>query len=185
MSVWLSQSGPHEYVRVQFYLKWAELDAPLDTKLKEHSLDLVRMESRISNCAEASATIIDVVHPEMSLPRSTAIPKMMRTLRVRVPPEKINEYITLIQNEMLPAVKKAGLHSYEVVQRRYGAPMSEFLSVYGEDGWAGQDQPFAIAKAIGSQAWQQYLAKARAISIENEENVYLLQPDLSYMPARP
>lgn len=34
-SMWVSLTGPHEFVRASYYDKWADLDAGTDPKLKE------------------------------------------------------------------------------------------------------------------------------------------------------
>ena len=184
-TIWQSTTGSNEYARVDYYAKWAELDTPVaqDPKLKEHVTDLQRIGIRIIQCTESSNRIIEEVLPELSLPATNEVPAMVRTLRTRVRPDKLNEYLALVKGEILQAAKKSGLKDYSVAQSRLGAPTTEFLSVSGFSKWADLDQPFGVAKGMGEEGYQRFLAKIRPLILESEYNVYRFQRDLSYMQA--
>src|SRR3979411_2303105 len=36
-TIWISQSGPREYLQIRYYTKWAELDFTRDPKMKEQA----------------------------------------------------------------------------------------------------------------------------------------------------
>jgi hypothetical protein len=181
-TTWVSLTGPNEYLRVDHYAKWADLDVVAEPKLKEQAADLQRIGIRIIQCTESSERIIEEILPDLSLPMGE-VPKMVRTLRTRVRPDKINEYLALVRSDVFPAIKKAELKSYSIAQVRYGAPTSEFLSVSGLNSWAQLDEKGGIPKAMGEEGYQRFLAKLRPLVLASEYNVYRFERDLSYLPA--
>jgi len=184
ITVWQSLSGPTEYVVVAYYDKWAELDTrSTDPKLKEQDADLTRIGARITQCMESRERIIDVINEELSLPRTQEIPKMVRSVRTRVRPEMVSQYEALIKSEIVAAAKKAGMKTLITARARYGAPATEFRTAVGLDNWAELDEPSPIVKAMGEEAYRQFLAKLMPMVLETEWNVYRYMPDLSYIPS--
>lgn len=181
-SAWLSLTGPREYALVSYRNKWADLDAGADPKMKDQAADLARIGLRITACTESSRRIIDEIRPDLSLPESGDVPKMIRVLVTDVRPEKIGDYLDLVKNEILPAVKKGGVKEYTFAARRYGAPSTEFISVAGMDNWADFDGGFGAEKGLGKEGYQAMVAKIRTLITSSQYDVYRFQPDLSYLP---
>ncbi|MGH9721432.1 MAG: hypothetical protein ACRD8O_14580 [Bryobacteraceae bacterium] len=179
---WVALTGPAEYVLVRHHAKWAELDVTRDPKLKEYGADLTRISARMQQCTESVERIVDEVQPDLSLPRSTEVPKMVRTLLTRVRPDKVDEYMALIKSEVLPAMKKSGAKNYVVAQTRYGAAGAEFSSSTGINSWSDLDGASPLVQAMGEARYQQFLAKLRPLVRETERNVYRHLPELSYLP---
>jgi hypothetical protein len=181
-SVWVSLTGPRVYVLVSYYTKWADLDAGADPKMKEQAADLARIGMRITNCTDSWHRIIEEVMPDLSLPASMEMPKMIRVLVTQVRPDKFNDYLELVKKEVLPAAQKGGLKSFSVAQTRYGAPSTEITSVAGLNNWADLDGGFGVEKGLGKEGYQSLLVKVRALIIQSDADVYRFQPDLSYLP---
>jgi|HubBroStandDraft_1064217.scaffolds.fasta_scaffold399280_1 hypothetical protein len=181
-SVWLSQTGPREYARVIYYSHWAELDAGPDPKMKDQAADLARINVRIIDCTESWRRIVDEINPDLSLPATSDIPKMIRVLVTDVRPEKIGDYLDLMRNEILPAVKKGGVTSYTFASRRFGAPSTEFISVGGLNSWADLDGGYGAEKGLGKEGYKALLAKVRTLIVQSQYDVYRFDPDLSYLP---
>jgi hypothetical protein len=181
-SIWASLTGPTEYVRVDNYTKWADLDRGADPKLKEQQAALQQITTRIMQCVESSHRVIEQELPELTLPISGALPKMIRASQSRVRPDKVNEYLELVKSDVFPAAKKSGLKFFSVAQVRYGAPTTEFISVAGLDHWADFDAGFGVEKAMGKEGYQRFLTRMRPLLVDTEYNVYRLMPDLSYLP---
>ncbi len=184
-STWLSVTGPHEYARVSYYTKWAELDVMTDPKTKDQEGDLSRIRARIADCTLSTRRIIDEIIPELSLPPTAEIPKMIRVLVTDVRPDKVGDYRELMKNEILPAVKKGGVTSYSFAARRFGAPNTQFISVAGMDSWSDFDGGFAAEKGLGKEGYQALVVKVRMLITSSQYDVYRFQPDLSYLPATP
>jgi hypothetical protein len=178
-----SLTGANEYVRVDNFAKWSDLDEAVDPKMKEQAAQLQSITTRIFQCVESSRRVIDEIQPDLSLPQTVGV-QMLRVLRTRVRPEKANEYMALVKSETLPAAKKVGLKFYTVSQVRYGEPNTEFVSVSGLSKWADLDGGLWIQKAMGEEGYQHFLAKLRPLIIESEAEIYSVVFDSSYQPAR-
>jgi quinol monooxygenase YgiN len=179
-----SLTGANEYVRVENFTKWAEIDETgPEPKMKEQAAQLQSITTRIFQCIESSHRIIDEVQSDLSLPQTGGV-QMLRVLRTRVRPEKANEYMALVKSETLPAAKKAGLKFYTVSQVRYGEPSTEFVSASGLSKWADLDGGLWIQKSMGEEGYQRFLAKLRPLIIESEAEIYSVVFDSSYQPAR-
>ncbi|HTB13537.1 MAG TPA: hypothetical protein VK752_18285 [Bryobacteraceae bacterium] len=179
-----SLTGANEYVRVDTYTKWADIDETgPELKMKEMAAQLQGITTRIFQCIESSHRIIDEIQPDLSLPQTGGV-QMLRVLRTRVRPEKVSEYTALVKSESLAAAKKAGLKFYTVSQVRYGEPSTEFVSVSGLSKWADLDGGLWIQKAMGEEGYQRFLAKLRPLTIESEAEIYSVVFESSYQPAR-
>jgi hypothetical protein len=184
-TLWRSLTGPLEYVRVDFYTKWADLDFVPDPKLKDQAADMQSITIRILRATENSRRIVTEVQPDLSLPQSGELPVMIRVLRTQVRPDKVNEYRAQTKSEVLPSVKKAGLKFFSISQARYGAPASEFMTVAGFDSWADLGGGYGVEKAMGPEGYQRYLTAVGQLVVEREFNIYRLVAESSYLPAAP
>jgi hypothetical protein len=184
-SVWVSLTGPREYALVSYYDKWSELDAGADPNTKDDAADLARLQTRMIDCALSWRRTIEEIQPDLSLPMSTEMPKMVRVLTTLVRPEKYKEYLDLVKSDVLPAAQKGGLKTYIFAETRYGAPNTQVSSVIAMDKWAELDEPIGIEKALGKEGYQALLGKIRPLTVQAEVNEYRFEPDLSYLPPAP
>jgi hypothetical protein len=183
--IWQSTAVAGQYVVVQYYAKWADLDAGPEAKMKDQAAQLAAIGARIVGCIESQHRVIDELMPELSLPPAAEIPKMVRVLQTRVRPEKINDYTALVKSDLLPAAKKAGMTTFVMGQTRYGAPTSMFVTATGLSKWGDLDGGAPIQKAMGEEGYQRFLAKLRPLTIESEATIYRYMADLSHpAPAR-
>jgi hypothetical protein len=177
-------TGETQFGRVEFHIKWAEMDTPQDPKLKEYATEVFRIGSRIVQCVEKSEQWIDVIDPELSSPRPKEMPKMFRTAKILIRPGMVDEYKSLVKAELLPAMKKSGLASYGMAQTRFGGPATEFHTFMSMNGWADLDGTSPVVQAMGGQeAYRAYLNKAGKFVVRAEYNLFRYQPELSYVPA--
>ena len=184
-SVWVSLTGPREYAIVSYYNKWSELDAGADPSAKDDAGDLARLQTRMIDCAASWRRTIEEIQPDLSLPVSMEMPKMVRVLTTLVRPEKYNEYLALVKSDVLPAAQKGGAKTYIFAEAKYGAPSTQVTSVISMDKWADLDEPMGVEKALGKEGYQALLAKIRPLIAQSEYNEYRFQPDLSYLPPAP
>jgi hypothetical protein len=184
-SVWASLTGPREYAIVSYYNKWSELDAGADAATKEDAADLARLQTRMVDCASSWRRTIEEIQPDLSLPQSAEMPKMVRVLTTLVRADKYQDYLDLIKSDVLPAAKKGGLTTYIFAETKFGAPNTQVTSVIAMDKWAELDEPFGIEKALGKDGYKGLLSKVRPLIIQSEVNEYRFQPELSYPPAGP
>lgn len=181
-TTWVSLTGPREYAHVTLYTKWADLDADADPKMKDLAADLARVNMRIIDCTESWHRTIEEVVPDLSLPDTNTMPKMIRVIVTDVRPDKYNEYLDLEKNEILPAVKKSGAAFYSFAETRYGNSSLEVTSVTGFDSWADLDAGIGAQKGLGMDGYHALVEKVRPLIAKSEFNIYRYEPDLSYMP---
>jgi hypothetical protein len=180
-SMWVSLTGPREFVRATYYNKWADLDAGADPKLKDQAADIARVTTRILACTDSSRRIIAEVQPDLSVDTSD-MPKLIRVLTSDVRPEKYKDYLALVKSDILPAARKGGLKMYEFSETRYGGPNTQVTSIVAMDKWADLDGEVGIAKGLGKEGYQNPLEKVRPLIIQSVVNEYRFLPEISYLP---
>jgi hypothetical protein len=75
------------------------------------------------------------------------------------------------------------MKAYIVTRTRFGGPPSEFRFATGLASLGDLDAPSRLEAAMGGPAaFEKYLAKARALIISPEANLYRHAADLTYMP---
>jgi hypothetical protein len=181
-SMWVSLTGPREFVRASYYDKWADLDAATDPKLKEQAADVARVTTRILACTDSWRRIIAEVQPDLSVNTGTDMPKLIRVLTTDIRPEKYEDYLALVKTDILPAVKKGGLKLYEFSETRYGGPNTQVTSVVAMDKWADLDGEVGVAKGLGKEGYQNLLRRVRPLILQSVVNEYRFLPDISYLP---
>jgi hypothetical protein len=184
-SVWVSLTGPREYAIVTYYTKWSELDAGPDAATKDDAADLARLQTRMIDCAASWRRTLEEIQPDLSLPLSPEMPKMVRVLTTLIRPEKYKEYLDLVKTDILPAAQKGGLKTYTFAEARYGAPNTQVTSVVEMEKWAQLDEPFGVEKGVGKDGYQALLGKIRPLIVQAEVNEYRFEADLSYLPPAP
>ena len=182
-SMWVSLTGPREYVRASYYHTWAELDAGPDPKMKDLAVDAARIVTRINACIESSRRIIAEIQPDLSIQQVTEMPKMIRVLTTDVRPDKYRDYLALVKSDILPAAQKGGLKLYEFSETLYGGPNTQVTSVVGMENWADLDGLFGVEKALGKEGYEALRAKIRPLIVQSEYNEYRFLPEVSYLPA--
>ncbi len=178
-SMWSSLSGPTEFFRVDNFAKYAELDDTQDPKLKEVSADLTRIGLRITDCTESAERAYYRVRPDLSLPPTQEIPKMMIVLKVKVQPDKIEQYISM-KKEYIALVKKAGIKFESVMQGRFGTSAWEFVTLESLNSWSDLDGPNPLQTALGAEALRKF--NFSLAQTERENDVVRYRPELSYIP---
>jgi hypothetical protein len=182
-STWSSLTGSHEYAHVIYYKNWADLDynTTADPQLKDEAADLTRIGMRIVDCAESYRRTIEEIMPEFSSPPNGEMPKMVRVLQTQVRPEKMGEYLDLVKNEIVPAIKKGGAKDYNYAQGRLGESSLTVTSVIGFNSWADLDETIGAEKGLGKEGYGNLVATVRALIVESQFDIYRFEPDLSYL----
>ncbi len=183
-TMWAALTGPREYILAAYFGKYAEFDVMEDPKLKEVQAELTGIAARLNACVESSERYIDEILPDLSLPRSAEIPKMVRVMRSQVKPDKVDAYTSLLKSELFPAVQKSGMKVYLTARVRLGRPSQEFSSIVGLDGWASLDGQPPVVLAMGADNYRQFVARITPLVEFSEVNVYRYLPDLSYLVAK-
>lgn len=162
------------------YADWAALDA---APTNEGSADLARALNRIRACLDSSTTVVTELLPDVSTPpMPNEPPTLVRISRTRIRIDKIDEWLALVKNELLPAYKKAG-RTLTVRQVRLGGPTNEFFLSTRVANWADANKNWLI-DSMGAEAYNRMSAKLTALTTYRERDLYRYRADLSYSPPR-
>jgi hypothetical protein len=185
-TMWRSTTGPAQLVRVDYHANWADLDAVTskDPKLKEYQTELARITLRITESFLTSSRVVDMVNPEISLPRPAEMPKMIMVWTAHVKQGKMREAIAMEKNEYAPAVKSAGIKLYAFATTRFGAPANEVRSTTGLESWADLDQANPVRKGMGEEKYRAFSDKMGALLDDYRYEVFRYDSDLSYIAAK-
>ncbi len=175
-----SLTGPHQYMLVRDYDKWADLDASPVTKALVANAELAAINLRIGSCTESSTMIIEELLQNLSMPtRPTEPPEIIRLARNRIRPDKTAEFEAIVKDELLPANLKAGSPSFTTRRVRFGGHTHDYYISTRLTGFADIANP-GITKTMGEEAYRRMVAKLSAITLQRELNLYRFRPDLSY-----
>ena len=159
------------------YPDWAALDAPSPNA---NNAALSLLNSRITSCIESQTTVVAELLPDLSTPQLNEPPTLVRIARTRVRPDKVNEWMAIMKNEVLPAYKKAG-RTLTVRQARFGAPTHEFYVSTRVANWADAGKN-PIRESMGAEAYERMAAKLTALTTLRELDIVRYRADLSYSP---
>lgn len=174
-----SLTGANRYRLVTNYADWAAMDAP---SAVAGNADIARISARINSCIDSSTTVITELLPDLSTPQMSEPPNLLRIGRVRIRPDKVEDWMSIVKNEMLPAYKKAG-RTLTVRQVRFGGPTHEFYVTTRLANWADAGKN-SIRDAMGKEAYDRMLAKLMALTTLLERDVFRYRADMSWTPAR-
>jgi hypothetical protein len=181
-SVWRSETGEREYVRVDAYSNYTELSSNPNGDIKEIGEDPTRLVAAIDSRIENTRRLIVRVIPEASLPFGTELPPMITITWMHSQSGKGGEFQALAKSDLLPLMKKAGMKFFFVAQTVFGGPSSNYAIVTALPSWAALEGPGPLM-SMGEEAYQRYRTKRNALMVSREENVYRFSEDLSYLPA--
>lgn len=170
---WTSTTGPTEVLLVRWFKKFADLDSwPSPANA---SPILSSMGVQLRGCALSAETTYLQILPDLSLPGTPDIPKMVRVLRTTVRPDKVDAYKALIKEELLPAIRKSGVKTFFYAQTQLGRPSNEMMSALGIDKWADLDEDIAT-EAMGADAFQRFLSRRNELILNSQMDVYRSGP---------
>jgi hypothetical protein len=181
-SYWMvAQSGEPLFLLIRRYNGYAGLDTVNNPKLKDVSADLARALARENSCVESRERTISEILPDLSLPASAEMPKMVRVLWSTVKPDRLNDYMDMVKSDIVPAMKKAGVKFYMTTRVRYGGATNVFVSAQGIDSWADLDKPSPLVQSLGQDGYRKVMDKRAQMITASEAQVVRYQPALSYV----
>jgi len=176
-SVWRSESGEREYLKIGAYSNYTELGDPIG---EEIAADQNRLAAALDSRIENTRRLVVRVISEASLPFDTELPAMITITWMRSKLGKGGEFQTLAKSDLLPLMKKAGMKLFFVAQTVFGGPSSDYAIFTTLASWAVLDGPGPLM-SMGEEAYQRYCTKRNALMVSREENVYRFCEDLSYL----
>jgi hypothetical protein len=119
---------------------------------------MARQSPSITRLSSLALVIAGAVAP-IAAQQPEGVSRFTRTT-VRVKPEMVTEWVDLEKNEVIPALKKAGVPMRAVLQARTGN-VNDYVIITRFPKWADWDEPGALARALGEAGAARLMAKLR------------------------
>jgi hypothetical protein len=116
-----------------------------------------------------------------SYAQSTAEP-VFHVVHVRVKPEAMREFETLVKTELLPAFKKSGGTSLQAWATTNFGEAFEYYFVRQVEGIGYFDQPHYLIKALGEKGAEELRQKIRRMCVSQHQFMLTRKVALSWMP---
>jgi hypothetical protein len=169
-----------EYVSVSPIENFAQFDgqSPLAKGLEPAAL--ARHNGMLSKCVESSTSFMSTRRDEISnLILNDAIPPILVSVRYRIAPGKMQEFVNLMKSDILPVYKKAGVRM-TVAQRGVGTNPSDVTVGSNYKSFADYGGQTLLTKQLGAEAAAKVNAKFTGIRTVIEVVVRRRVDELSF-----
>ena len=188
---WVFTNGPvgpgFTYVSAQPIANYAQFDQGPMLRSAMGAESFAKYTAKLRPMIVSTNGVINTLIPSASLQSfSEKPPAWVILTSVEVLPGRGAEYTSITTNEILPALKKAGVADSWMFATNFGGSPAQRTIVTPISNWAQLDQPSPLSKSIGAEAAQK-LNQKRIVLTTNPETVVLrFVPELSYgAPKRP
>jgi len=123
-----------------------------------------------------------VDRPDLSYQGQMAEPKLGVVTITHVVPGHIQEFENIVKNDVVPAMKKAGVPGFFVSQTIFGGNANEYVSVTLYNSFADIGKGSPMIRSMGQEWVNKLLQKGAGIIAQQERVVARYNADLSYMP---
>ena len=179
-----SAGSPFEYMVSTGVGNYASLDDKSPYAKGWSEAEFARMTARRNQCVDSVRTTYERTIPELAIPAPTgAAPRnIARLVRTTVRPGMDDQYLAIMKNEYVPALKKAGVTGFLVRRVEWGASRNVFTMLGRHEKFAELDEGSVLTKALGAEAAAKLLAKLRQTIVSAEYLLYTRLPESSYQP---
>jgi len=175
-----SAGNPFEFLVISDLPNYAALDASQSPYAKGTTpAELTRMADRRNQCVDAVRTTYERPMNDLGFnPPNAPQPALVEVVRVTVRPEATEQWMTTVKNEVVPAMKKAGVTSLLARRVELGGSQNVFTFRLPMDKFAVLDGPNVLVKGLGPEAGAKLVAKLNSMG-NAEFFLYTYMPDLS------
>ena len=132
------------------------------------------------------ALVLTVGVPTLCLAQAApAAPAMSRVTVTQVRPDMLNEWLDLQKNEVVPALKKAGVQTRTVFSSGLFGTAGEYVLIQPIGKFADFDGQSPQVKALGAQASARLGEKLRKCIVSSHSYLITRRDDLSNVTATP
>ena len=130
---------------------------------------------------EGTETFLTQTLPDLYIPRPTTdVPKLIISTITNVAPGRTAEYESLMKNEVVPLLKKAGNKGFAVGRVAFGGDVNEYRVWMYADSFEDVEK---IRQALQAAGYGALAAKFVGITLHSERRILRYQPELSIRPA--
>jgi hypothetical protein len=179
--VYRGSDSPYEYLVVTSIPSYSSMDGDSIYVKGSSAAAIAGLSARRNQCVTSVQVTYERPVPELAITTegpSTA--KVYRFVRTQVRPGMMDDYLALMKNEVLPALKKGGVKDYRARRIEYGGSRDVITTRIGLSSWAELDGPSAIEKALGKDGAAALLKKVQALAT-SQYLLYTPVPAISFV----
>lgn len=174
--------GESEWAAVTPIAKFAQYDGPSPFVRVLGEAGALRLSTMAAKCLAAPTHSYALrFREDLSIRQSMAEPPAIATLTdIHVAFGQGPAFEAILKNDVMPAMKKAGLTQYWVYQTVLGGDVNSWTIVTLFKNFAEFDAPAPLIRAIGQEGASKLSAKSAGIIVSMERSVMRYRAELSY-----
>lgn len=163
--------------------KFAERDGENPFNKYSTERERIMRGARLAQYEENLQVTIDRTLPDLSIGPQGPLtpPPYLHMFRIRVRPDRIEDFAGVVKSDLLPALKKTDVKLLLARRTALGGP-ADYYFAEGMEKWAELDSPPSLAKAMGVDAFKKMEDKLNSAITLEEQTIWRYLPDLSYYP---
>ena len=178
-----SAGNPFEYMVTSGVANYANLDEKSPYAKGMTDGEFARIQARRNQCVDSVRTTYERTIPELGIQAPAgSVRKIFRVTRIAVRSGMDDQYLAIMKNEYLPALKKAGVKSLLVRRVEWGGSRNMFTVLGRHDKFAELDEGSVLTKELGAEGAAKLLAKLRQTIANSDYSLYTYVPASSYQP---
>lgn len=175
--------NPMDFEILTRFSKFAERDG--ENPLNKYSTEQERATrgARNAQYEESVQVTIDRTLPDLTIGPQGPLtpPTFLHMFRIRVRPDRNEEFAGAVKSDLLPALKKSDVKLL-LARRTVLGGQADYYFAEGMEKWAELDSPPSLAKAMGADAYKKMEDKLNSAITLEEQTIWRYQADLSYYP---
>ena len=177
-SVYVTLVGKqYNYLMVDSVPSLARLDRPAPPA----AVPTTQWAGRIDGATNEQTVLILRTYPDLNIPAAEGAERNLVRFRIRrTAPSRTQDYYEWQANELLPALREAGITGFRVGRVILGGSSQTWVSGADVDSWASMINN-VLAESMGERQMAQMLARGAEMLVHTEDLVMAYRPDLSYM----
>jgi len=179
--VYRGADNPYEYLVVTSMPSYSSMDGDSIYVKGSSAAAIASLSARRNQCTTSVQVTYERPVPELAIStQGPSTAKVYRFVRTQVRPGMMDDYMALMKNELLPALKKGGVKDYRARRIEYGGSRDVITSRTGLSSWAELDGPTATEKALGKAGAAALLKKLGALAT-SQYSLYTPVPEISFV----
>ena len=175
-----------EYISIVPITKLADLDGPSPSIKALGEAGSQKLLKRIGGYVVAVHRNTSLAMPEISINTPMENPGEYAQVTVlRLFPGKAQDFVALIKDDYLPAMKKADIANVWVSRPIFGGELNERVIVRPLHKMAELDGGPLLRRVLGEEGARRFAEKQATIVQSSSYSIVRVRPDLSVMPAPP
>lgn len=157
--------------------------SPLATALGEKGFADYQAKNR--RLLAGSRSTIVTTRPDLGFGTPPAVHKLAIFTVVNVASGRGPDYEAFLQSDVVPALKKAGVTYYAVVQVVWGDDVNKYMSLTAMPDYAEIAKGSPLERSLGPEGMAKLTQKAGPLMTRLERRIIRYLPDLSFRPSAP